>query len=212
MIIAVDGTLASGKGTVARGIARQFGLPHLDTGALYRAVAVDVLKAGHDPHNAEQAAMAARDLDISAIDQDAIRTAEAGAAASVVAVQPAVRNALFEAQRRFAEQSAGAVLDGRDIGTVVCPDADVKFYIDADPHVRATRRWRELVERGDTVQLEEIERQLVERDARDSSREAAPLMRAEDAILLDTTHLSIDATLAEAVRIIQNKTGAAPGT
>lgn len=212
MIIAVDGTLASGKGTVARGIAEHFGLPHLDTGALYRAVAVDVLKAGHDPHNAVQAAEAARNLDITAIDQDAIRTAEAGAAASVVAVQTDVRNALFDVQRRFAEQPAGAVLDGRDIGTVVCPDADVKFYIDADPHVRATRRWRELIARGDTVQLEEIERQLVERDARDSSREAAPLMRAEDAILLDTTHLSIDATLAEAVRIIQNKTGAAPGT
>jgi CMP/dCMP kinase len=212
MIIAVDGTLASGKGTVARGIAEHFGLPHLDTGALYRAVAVDVLKAGHDPHNAVQAAEAARNLDITAIDQDAIRTAKAGAAASVVAVQPDVRNALFDVQRRFAEQPAGAVLDGRDIGTVVCPDADVKFYIDADPHVRATRRWRELIARGDTVQLEEIERQLVERDARDSSREAAPLMRAEDAILLDTTHLSIDATLAEAVRIIQNKTGAAPGT
>jgi len=212
MIIAVDGTLASGKGTVARGIAEHFGLPHLDTGALYRAVAVDVLKAGHDPHNAAQVAEAARNLDITAIDQDAIRTAEAGAAASIVAVQPDVRNALFDVQRRFAEQPSGAVLDGRDIGTVVCPDADVKFYIDADPHVRATRRWRELIARGDTVQLEEIERQLVERDARDSSREAAPLMRAEDAILLDTTHLSIDATLAEAVRIIQNKTGAAPGT
>ncbi|GJL96973.1 MAG: cytidylate kinase [Hyphobacterium sp.] len=212
MIIAVDGTLASGKGTVSRGIAKHFGLPHLDTGALYRAVAVDVLKADHDPLNAEQAATAARNLDISAIDQDAIRTAEAGAAASVVAVQTAVREALFDVQRRFAEQPAGAVLDGRDIGTVVCPDADVKFYIDADPHVRATRRWRELVERGDTVQLEDIERQLVERDARDSSREAAPLMRAEDAILLDTTHLSIDATLAEAVRIISNKTGATPGT
>ncbi len=212
MIIAVDGTLASGKGTVARGIAQHFGLPHLDTGALYRAVAVDVLAAGQDPHNAAQAEAAARNLDISAIDQNAIRTAEAGAAASVVAVQPAVRNALFEVQRRFAEQPAGAVLDGRDIGTVVCPDADVKFYIDADPHVRATRRWRELVERGDSIQLEEIERQLIERDARDSSREAAPLMRAEDAILLDTTHLSIDATLAEAVRIILNKTGAAPGT
>jgi CMP/dCMP kinase len=212
MIIAVDGTLASGKGTVARGIARTFGLAHLDTGALYRAVAVELLKAGADPGDTEAAADAAKTLDPERIDQAAIRTAEAGAAASVVAAQPAVRAALFDLQRRFAEQPGGAVLDGRDIGTVVCPDADVKFYIDAEPRVRAERRWRELVASGDTVQLEDIARQLAERDQRDASRETAPLMRAEDAVLLDTTHLSIDATLAEAVRIIQNKTGAAPRT
>lgn len=212
MIIAVDGTLASGKGTVARGLARTFGLAHLDTGALYRAVAVELLKAGADPGDTEAAADAAKTLDPQRIDQAAIRTAEAGAAASVVAAQPAVRAALFDLQRRFAEQPGGAVLDGRDIGTVVCPDADVKFYIDAEPRVRAERRWRELVASGDTVQLEDIARQLAERDQRDSSRETAPLMRAEDAVLLDTTHLSIDATLAEAVRIIQNKTGAAPRT
>lgn len=212
MIIAVDGTLASGKGTVARGIARTFGLAHLDTGALYRAVAVELLKAGADPGDTEAAADAAKTLDPQRIDQAAIRTAEAGAAASVVAAQPAVRAALFDLQRRFAEQPGGAVLDGRDIGTVVCPDADVKFYIDAEPRVRAERRWRELVASGDTVQLEDIARQLAERDQRDASRETAPLMRAEDAVLLDTTHLSIDATLAEAVRIIQNKTGTAPRT
>jgi cytidylate kinase len=210
MIIAVDGTLASGKGTVARGLARTFGLAHLDTGALYRAVAVELLKAGADPGDTEAAADAAKTLDPQRIDQAAIRTAEAGAAASVVAAQPAVRAALFDLQRRFAEQPGGAVLDGRDIGTVVCPDADVKFYIDAEPRVRAERRWRELVASGDTVRLEDIARQLAERDQRDASRETAPLMRAEDAVLLDTTHLSIDATLAEAVRIIQNKTGAAP--
>ncbi len=212
MIIAVDGTLASGKGTVARGIAQRYGLAHLDTGALYRAVAVAVLQAGGDPRDPATAEKAARTLDVSAIDEDAIRTAEAGAMASVVAAQPDVRAALFDLQRRFAEQDGGAVLDGRDIGTVVCPDADVKFYIDAEPGVRAERRWRELIAKGDTVTLEEIERQLAERDRRDASREAAPLMRADDAILLDTTHLSIDATLAEAVRIIQNKTGAAPRT
>jgi len=123
-----------------------------------------------------------------------------------------VRAALFDLQRRFAEQEDGAVLDGRDIGTIVCPDADVKFYIDAEPRIRAQRRWRELVAGGSSVQLEDIARQLAERDQRDSSRETAPLMRAEDAVLLDTTHLSIDATLAEAVRIICNKTGAAPCT
>ncbi|MEE2526946.1 (d)CMP kinase [Hyphobacterium sp. HN65] len=212
MIIAVDGTLASGKGTVARGLARHFGLPHLDTGALYRAVAVAVLSAGGDPRDPETARAAARALDPSAIAENAIRTAEAGAAASVVAVQQGVRDALFDLQKRFAEQPGGAVLDGRDIGTVVCPHADVKFYVDADPAVRAERRWRELAARGDTVSLEEIRRQLDERDRRDSSRETAPLMRAEDAILLDTTHLSIDATLAEAVRIVQNKTDAAPRT
>ena len=210
MIIAVDGTLASGKGTVARGIAKAFGLAHLDTGALYRAVAVEVLKAGGDPRDHDAALTAAKTLDPSRIDEIAIRTAEAGAAASVVAAQPDVRSALFDLQRRFAEQEGGAVLDGRDIGTVVCPDADVKFYIDADPRIRAERRWRELTAKGESVQLEDIERQLAERDARDSSRETAPLMRAEDAVLLDTTHLSIDATLAEAVRMIQNKTGVAP--
>lgn len=212
MIIAVDGTLASGKGTVARGIAKVFGLAHLDTGALYRAVAVELLEAGENPDNTAAAEEAARALDPGRIDQIAIRTAEAGAAASVVAAQPAVRKALFDLQRRFAEQDGGAVLDGRDIGTIVCPDADVKFYIDAEPQVRAERRWRELVASGDTARIEDIARQLAERDRRDASRETAPLMRAEDAVLLDTTHLSIDATLAEAVRIIQNKTGAAPRT
>lgn len=210
MIIAVDGTLASGKGTVARGIAQAFGLAHLDTGALYRAVAVELLKAGEDPGNAAAAGNAARHLEPSRIDPAAIRTADAGAAASVVAAQPAVRTALFDLQRRFAEQPGGAVLDGRDIGTVVCPDADVKFYIDAEPRIRAERRWRELAANGEDIQLADIERQLAERDARDSSRETAPLMRAEDAILLDTTHLSIDATLAEAVHMIQNKTGVSP--
>lgn len=210
MIIAVDGTLASGKGTVARGLAQHFGLAHLDTGALYRAVAVSLLESGRDPADTEAAEQAAETLDPAAIDEAAIRTAAAGAAASVVAAQPKVRAALFALQRRFAEQDGGAVLDGRDIGTVVCPDADVKFYIDADPGVRAERRWRELVTRGDTTRLEEVRRQLEERDRRDASRETAPLMRAADAILLDTTHLSIDATLAEAVRIIENKTGAAP--
>lgn len=212
MIIAVDGTLASGKGTVARGLAQHFGLPHLDTGALYRAVAVAVLSAGGDPRDAGTAEAAARALDPSAIDEAAIRTAEAGAAASVVAVQQKVRDALFDLQKRFAEQEGGAVLDGRDIGTVVCPQADVKFYIDADPQVRAERRWRELAAKGEAVSLEDIRRQLDERDRRDASRETAPLMRAEDAILLDTTHLSIDATLAEAVRIVQNKTDAATRT
>lgn len=212
MIIAVDGTLASGKGTVARGIAKTFSLAHLDTGALYRAVAVEVLKAGADPGNTGAAEDVAKHLDPSRIDQTAIRTAEAGAAASIVAAQPGVRAALFDLQRRFAEQDGGAVLDGRDIGTIVCPDADVKFYIDAEPRIRAQRRWRELVASGSSVQLEDIARQLAERDQRDVSRETAPLMRAEDAVLLDTTHLSIDATLAEAVRIICNKTGAAPRT
>jgi len=210
MIIAVDGTLASGKGTVARGIAAAFGLAHLDTGALYRAVAVEILKSGGNPRDPMAAKKAAQTLDPTLIDEAAIRTAEAGAAASVVAVQSDVRDALFDLQRRFAEQPGGAVLDGRDIGTVVCPDADVKFYIDAKPRIRAERRWRELVVQGDTVQLEDIEQQLAERDQRDSSRETAPLMRAEDAVLLDTTHLSIDATLAEAVRIISNTTGVAP--
>lgn len=212
MIIAVDGTLASGKGTIAQALARAFGLPVLDTGALYRGVAVAVLEAGGDPGDAGFAAHVAAKLDPAMIDEAKIRTAEAGAAASRVSAHPAVRQALFDLQRRFAAQASGAVLDGRDIGTVICPEADVKLFVDAEPGIRAERRWRELQARGEDVPLDTIVRQLAERDARDAGRETAPMKPASDAVLLDTSQLSIDAAIGMAVRIVSERTGARPVT
>lgn len=212
MIIAVDGTLASGKGTIAQALARAFGLPVLDTGALYRGVAVAVLEAGGDPGDAGFAAHIAAELDPAMIDEAKIRTAEAGAAASRVSAHPAVRQALFDLQRRFAAQASGAVLDGRDIGTVICPEADVKLFVDAEPGIRAERRWRELQARGEDVPLDTIVRQLAERDARDAGRETAPMKPASDAVLLDTSQLSIDAAIGMAVRIVSERTGARPVT
>lgn len=212
MIIAVDGTLASGKGTIARALGQAFGLPCLDTGALYRGVAVAVLEAGKDPANPAEAAACARALEPASIDEAQIRTAAAGAAASVVSAHPEVRQALFDLQRRFASQPGGAVLDGRDIGTVICPNADVKLFVDARPELRAQRRWQELTRRGEDVDLADIARQLAERDARDAGRPNAPMKPAQDAVLLDTSQLSIDAAIREAVRIVQHKTGASPIT
>lgn len=211
MIIAVDGTLASGKGTIAKALATAFGLAHLDTGALYRATGVAVIEAGGDPADPEAAERAARTLDVEAIDEAKIRTAEAGLNASVVAAQPRVRQALFDLQRSFAARPDGAVLDGRDIGTVICPDADVKLYVDADPSVRAERRWKELTAKGETVALATIAKQLAERDARDSGRADAPMRAADDAVLLDTSQLSIDAAVSAAIRIVTDKTGRQPG-
>lgn len=210
MIIAVDGTLASGKGTIAQALAKAFGLPVLDTGALYRGVAVAVLEAGGDPGDSDFAARIASQLDPATIDEAKIRTATAGAAASRVSAHPAVRQALFDLQRRFAAQDGGAVLDGRDIGTVICPDADVKLFVDAEPGIRAERRWRELQARGEDVALDTIVRQLAERDARDAGRETAPMKPASDAVLLDTSQLSIDAAIGKAVRIVSERTGAKP--
>ena len=154
MIIAVDGPLASGKGTIARALAAHFDLPYLDTGSLYRATGVAVLDAGIDPTDAAACARTARTLDLTGIDETRIRTAEAGAMASRVAALPAVRKALYELQRDFATQPGGAILDGRDIGTVICPDADVKLYITAATETRARRRWSELAARGETITYE----------------------------------------------------------
>tara|TARA_R110000868_G_scaffold4533_1_gene28470 strand:- start:398 stop:1024 length:627 start_codon:yes stop_codon:yes gene_type:complete len=204
MIIAVDGPLASGKGTIAKALARHFGLPHLDTGALYRATAVAVLDAGIDPADESAAAAAARSLDIAAIDETRIRTAAAGAMASRVAALPGVRAALYELQRDFAERPGGAILDGRDIGTVICPDADVKLYVTANAETRADRRWRELTAKGDPISYETVLAQTRERDSRDTERADAPMRPADDATLLDTSSLSIDAAIAAAVRIVEN--------
>ncbi|WP_417478758.1 (d)CMP kinase [Maricaulis sp.] len=204
MIIAVDGPLASGKGTIAKALARHFGLPHLDTGSLYRATAVAVIDAAIDPADAAAAAAAARALDVTAIDESRIRTADAGAMASRVAALPAVRAALYELQRDFAGQPGGAILDGRDIGTVICPDARVKLYVTANAETRADRRWRELAAKGDPISYETVLAQTLERDARDTERADAPMRPADDATLLDTSSLSIDAAIAAAIQIVEN--------
>ena len=202
MIIAIDGTTASGKGTLARKVAERYGLKRLDTGAIYRAVALALLDAGLDPSDAVQAALAAETLDLDRIDEQRIRSGPVGTAASIVSAIPAVRDALLDAQRRFAAAPQGAVLDGRDIGTVVCPNADVKLFVTADLSVRAERRWRELQGRGEPVTLAQVEREIAARDKRDAERPVAPLKPALDAHLLDTTSLSIEAAAAAACRII----------
>lgn len=202
MIIAVDGPTASGKGTVAKHLAARYGLKLLDTGTLYRAVGLAVLDAGGDPADAAAALAAALALDLDAIDQDRIRSSAAGAAASKVAVQPAVRAALLKAQRDFAAHPAGAVLDGRDIGTIICPDADVKLFVTASLTARTSRRLKELQGRGETIDFETLKAQIEERDARDIGRADAPLRQAPDAHLLDTTELNVEEAAAAAFRIV----------
>ena len=203
MIIAVDGPTASGKGTVAAGLARHFGLKRLDTGALYRAVGLAVLDAGEDPDNETAAIRAARNLDLTTIDEARIRASAAGAAASKVAAIGAVRAALREAQRAFAADPAGAVLDGRDIGTVICPDADVKLFVSASLEARTERRLKELQARGEAITYEQLRAQIAERDARDINRAEAPLRPAPDAHILDTTILDIAAAIEAAVRLVE---------
>lgn len=202
MIIAVDGPTASGKGTVAKHLAARYRLKLLDTGTLYRAVGLAVLDAGGDPADEAAALAAAQALDLAAIDQDRIRSSAAGAAASKVAAQPAVRAALLKAQRDFAADPAGAVLDGRDIGTIICPDADVKLFVTASIDARTTRRLRELQSRGETLDFETLKAQIQERDARDIGRADAPLRQAPDAHLLDTTELNVEEAVAAAFRIV----------
>ena len=198
MIIAIDGTLASGKGTIARRLSRWYGLAHMDTGRLYRATGVAALNKGADFDDPAALAEIAVSLDLNDYDEAQLRSAEAGQAASKVAAVPAVRAALLELQRAFANQPKGAVLDGRDIGTVVCPGADVKLWIDASVEVRATRRWKELTEKGESLSLEDMIAQLKERDERDRNRSDAPMIAAADSVLIDTTHLTIDAAVDKA--------------
>lgn len=202
MIIAIDGTTASGKGTLARELAHHYGLARLDTGALYRAVALAVLDAGGDPADSAAAERAARELDLATIDEYRIRAGAVGLAASVVAGNQNVRAILFEAQRAFAHQPGGAVLDGRDIGTVICPDAEVKFFVDASLDERTRRRCAELAGRGEVVEFEALKSQIDDRDRRDRERPIAPLKQAPDAHLLDTTALSIEGAATAARRII----------
>jgi CMP/dCMP kinase len=203
MIIAIDGPAASGKGTISRRIADVYGLHHLDTGLIYRAVAKAVLDAGHSPHDAEQAIAAAVALDPTKFEEKSLKAPAITEAASVVAAIPEVRQALMNFQRQFATKPPGAVLDGRDIGTVIAPGADVKLFVVASPEVRAARRVLELRARGEPADQEEVLADLLRRDERDSRRTAAPLKAAPDAHLLDTTHLSIDAAFRAAVDIIE---------
>jgi cytidylate kinase len=207
MIIAIDGPAASGKGTLARKIAAHFNLSYLDTGALYRAVARDVRRTGGRLDDPVVAAAAARSLDAASLSDPGLRDPGVGDAASIVASIPQVRAALLEFQRDFARQEPGAVLDGRDIGTVVLPDADVKIFVTADTEVRARRRYAELAGRGEPVTFEGVLQVIRRRDERDSSRDSAPMRPAEDALLLNTTNLDIEQAFDAAVGLIQRKIG-----
>ncbi|ODR99824.1 cytidylate kinase [Methyloceanibacter methanicus] len=203
MIVAIDGPAASGKGTLGKRVAAHYGLPHLDTGLLYRAVARDALTQGVDLDDAEAAAKVASALDVATLGDPALRTVGAGESASRVARHPAVRTVLLAYQRSFAYGPEGAVLDGRDIGTVICPDADVKLFVSASPEVRALRRFLELTGRGVAVSEASVLADIRARDERDSTRGAAPLVRAPDAALLDTTNLDIDAAFRAAIDLIE---------
>jgi cytidylate kinase len=205
MIIAVDGPAASGKGTIAKALARHYGLPHLDTGLLYRAVGIEVLRAGGDPDDAADALHACHFAD-SLLADPALKTEAAGTAASHVSVHPQVRDALLERQRAFAAQPGGAVLDGRDIGTVIAPHSNAKLFVTASPQVRAERRFREMNSMGATVTFEDVLADVVARDERDMARSAAPLRQADDADLLDTSDLSIDAAVQRAIALVEGRT------
>ena len=202
LVVAVDGPAASGKGTIARALAAHYALPRMDTGLLYRAVALNLWRWGGDPGNEFEALRACDMLGIDPADEE-LRSEPVSRIASAISAYPAVRAALLERQRDFAGQPGGAVLDGRDIGTVVAPDADVKLFVTATPEVRAQRRVRELLERGMPAHYEDVLADIRARDERDTHREVAPLKQAPDALLLDTSELDIDQSIAEAVRLIE---------
>ncbi|CAN2532646.1 MAG TPA: (d)CMP kinase [Methylosinus sp.] len=205
LVIAIDGPAASGKGTLARRLAAHFGLPHLDTGLLYRATACALLDEGRPLDDIRAAVEAARGLALCDFDEARLRTRELGEGASVVAAIPQVRAALIEMQRSFAARSEGAVLDGRDIGTVICPGAAVKIFVTASAETRAQRRALELASRGERVVYASILDDVRRRDERDSGRSSAPLKIADDAVRLDTTDLDIDAAFAAALDIVREK-------
>jgi CMP/dCMP kinase len=203
MIIAIDGPAASGKGTIAKRLAARYGLPHLDTGLIYRAVAMAVLDGGDKLTDTARVTAAARALDPARFDEDALKQHAVGEAASIVAAIPDVRAALFDFQREFAAGQVGAVLDGRDIGTVICPNADVKIFVTASPEERARRRALELKERGQNVGDADLLADILRRDERDRSRSVAPLRPAPDAKVLDTTRLDIEAAVAAAIALVE---------
>jgi cytidylate kinase len=202
MIIAVDGPAAAGKGTVARAVACQFGYHFLDTGSLYRMVGLAVLRGGGDPNDRATAIAAAQSLRPESFRDEELRGEDVGDAASIVAVIAEVRAALLDFQRKFAAKPPGAVLDGRDIGTVVCPDAEVKLYITASPEVRARRRMKELAERGAAVPYETVLAEIRARDERDRGRATAPLVPAADAVIIDTSQMDIEQAVAAALSAI----------
>lgn len=208
MIIAVDGPTASGKGTIAKRLAAHFGLPHLDTGLLYRAVGRQVALNGGDPDNAEDAREAC-DFPDSLLRDPVLRSEETGGLASRVSIHSAVRSALFERQRAFATQPLGAVLDGRDIGTVIAPEAKIKLFITASVEERARRRWLEMLDRhigdDDDIPLSEVEQDIVRRDARDISRTDAPLKAAQDAMVIDTTNLNVETAFATVLEAVERE-------
>ena len=206
-LIAVDGPAASGKGTIAAGLARLHRYPYLDSGLLYRAVGALVRERGGDLDDAAGAGAAARALDAERLEDPALRTRDAGEAASRVAVHAQVRAALLDFQRTFAAQTPGAVIDGRDIGSVIAPWAPAKLFVTATPEVRAGRRWRQLEGQGETTSYDDILADIRKRDERDSARAAAPLLMAPDAVLLDTTEMTIDQAADAARRIVETARG-----
>ena len=204
LVIAVDGPAASGKGTIARALASHFGLPHMDTGLLYRAVALNLWRWGGDPANEFEALRACGDLAFHFEDPE-LRSEPVSQFASAISVYPSVRTALLKRQQDFARQEGGAVLDGRDIGTVIAPEAPVKLFVTASPEVRAERRLKELEARGMHAHLADVLADIKARDARDSGRDVAPLKPAADAIILDTSSLDVDSAIAEAVRVAETQ-------
>jgi cytidylate kinase len=207
MIVAIDGPAASGKGTLGKMVAAYYRLAHLDTGKLYRAVARDLLAAGADPADVAAALAATKALDLTTLADPSLMQGRLGEAASIVASHPKVRQLLLAYQRAFAARKPGAVLDGRDIGTVVCPEADVKLFVTAATEVRARRRYLELKAGGNTVSEADVLADIRQRDERDQNRAIAPLKQADDAVLLDTTNLDIDAAFKAAIALIDAAMG-----
>lgn len=204
MIIAVDGPAASGKGTIARALAKHYKLAHLDTGLLYRAVAENVRRMELDPA-IEADAVAASNFPDELLDDPVLRSDDAGQRASIVSAHPLVRAALLQRQRKFAQQPGGAVLDGRDIGTVIAPNADAKLFVKATPQIRARRRHAELKGHGSTISLDKVLADIRARDLRDTGRNAAPLVMAADAGILDTSFLSIEAAVIRAIELVERQ-------
>lgn len=207
-VIAIDGPAASGKGTIARRLAAALGFSHLDTGSLYRVVALAVIRKGGNPADREAALKAVEAIDFSLLEDPALRSPETSEGSSTVAAIPEVRTAILAFQRAFAANppgGKGAVIDGRDIGTIICPDAEVKLYVTAEPQTRARRRFLELRARGVNASETEVLADIQARDARDMNRPIAPLRQAGDAHLLDTTHLDIEAAVAQALKVVHAK-------
>ncbi len=205
IVIAVDGPAASGKGSIARALAGHFGLPHMDTGMLDRAVALTMFRFGGDPASEFEALRACEGVAQIDPSDPELRSEVVGSIASRISAYPGVRAALLDRQRNFASQADGAVLDGRDIGTVIAPDATAKLFVTASPEVRAQRRVRELLERGMPAHFDDVLIDIRARDARDGGREAAPLMQADDAMLLDTSGMDLEAAIAAAIRLVEQK-------